>query len=169
MRYRVCLVLLYTFWLLLHWVLLYSHNILPPKSLLPNLYFKFACLSNIINALLPFKYPMKLDTLIFGGMLTSKCTWSGIMWPSIISTPLYLHNVFIISCILSRYWLYIIFRLYFGVNTIWYLHIHFVCDKLLYWFAILKITFLFLYFGSLNNSIIRERWFFWYNLCRAPA
>ena len=61
---------------------------------------------------------------------------------------------------LSLYWLYIIFRLYFGVNTIWYLHIHFVCDKLLYWFAMLKIAFPVLYFGSLNNSIIPDWWFF---------
>ena len=44
------------------------------KCLLPNLYFKFACLSNIINALFSFKYPIKLDTLIFGGILNSKCT-----------------------------------------------------------------------------------------------
>ena len=28
-----------------------------------------------------------------------------------------------------------IFRLYLGVNTIWYLHNHFVCDKLLCLFA----------------------------------
>ena len=35
------------------------------------------------NALVfPFRYPMKLDTLILGGIATSKCTWSIIMWPS---------------------------------------------------------------------------------------
>ena len=37
----------------------------------PNLYFKFACLSNIISALFPFKYPINDDTLILGGMLTN--------------------------------------------------------------------------------------------------
>ena len=28
------------------------------------MYFKFACLSNIINALFSFKYPIKLDTFL---------------------------------------------------------------------------------------------------------
>ena len=88
------------------------------KCLFPNFYFKFACLSNIINPLFPFKYPIKLDTLIFGGILTSSCTCSGIICPSIISTPLYLHNCRKISLMLALYWLYIIFLLYFGVNTI---------------------------------------------------
>mgnify|MGYP007007200879 CR=1 FL=1 len=41
------------------------------KCLFPNFYFKFTCLSNIISALLPFKYPIKLATLIRGGILTS--------------------------------------------------------------------------------------------------
>ena len=31
-------------------------------------------LSNIMSALLPFKYPMKLETLILGGILTNICT-----------------------------------------------------------------------------------------------
>ena len=39
----------------------------------PYLYFKFACLSNIINELFPFKYPMNDETLILGGILTSIC------------------------------------------------------------------------------------------------
>ena len=30
-----------------------------------NRYFRFACLSNIIKLLFPFRYPIKLDTLIF--------------------------------------------------------------------------------------------------------
>lgn len=45
------------------------------------------------SALFPFRYPMKLDTLILGGMLTSMCTWSGIRCPSIVSTPLPLAEV----------------------------------------------------------------------------
>ena len=74
------------------YVLLYSCFIQPyctyiisfcPKMAVPNLYFKFACLSNIIRLLLPLT-------------------------------------------ILSRYCPYIAFLLYFGVNTIWYLHNHFV-------------------------------------------
>ena len=55
------------------------------------------------------------------------CTWSDIKCPSIISTPLYWHNLIIISLISFLSWLYITFRLYFGVKTMWYLHIHFVC------------------------------------------
>lgn len=86
--------------------------------LLPNLYFKFACLSKIIKELLPFRYPIKLDTLILGGILTSICTWSGIRWPSIISTPLYLHKSRKISRTLSRNCEKSTFLLYFGVKTI---------------------------------------------------
>ena len=37
----------------------------------------------------------------------------------------------------SRYWLQVIFRLYFGADTMWYLHIHFECDRLLAWFAMM--------------------------------
>lgn len=42
--------------------------------LFPYLYFKFACLSNIISVLFPFRYPTKLDTLILGRILTNICT-----------------------------------------------------------------------------------------------
>ena len=86
--------------------------------------------SNIISALFPWRYPMKLDTPILGGIATSKCTWSIIMCPSRISTHNHLHDLFIYSCKSLRYWAYITFLRYFGVNTIWYLHIHFVCAKL---------------------------------------
>ena len=127
------------------------------KCLLPNLYFKFAWRSNIISALFPFRYPMKLDTLIFGGILTSIWTWSGIRCPSITSTPLYPHSSLRISPIDLRYWLYIIFRLYLGVNTMWYLHIHFVCDKLLCLFAMNTFPFCIVAWTSLSYS---ERCFF---------
>ena len=73
---------------------------------------------------------MKLDTLILGGMATSMCTWSGIRCPSIISTPLYSQSFLSISPMSFLTWLYMTFLLYFGVNTMWYLHIHFVCDRL---------------------------------------
>ena len=104
--------------------------------LFPYLYFKFECLSNIISKLFPFKYPMKYDTLYFGGVDTKICTWSTIKCPSIISTPLYLHNFVSIFPILLLYWLSITFHLYLGVNIIWFLHNHFVCDKLFCLFAI---------------------------------
>ena len=38
------------------------------KCRFPYLYLRFACLSNIISVLFPFKYPTKSDTLIFGGI-----------------------------------------------------------------------------------------------------
>lgn len=71
----------------LHWVQLYSQSTSAQNFLLSNLYFKFAWLSKTINELLLFGYPMKLDTLILGGILTNICTWSGIRWLSKISTP----------------------------------------------------------------------------------
>lgn len=43
---------------------------LAQKCLFPNLYFKFANLSNIMRALFPFKYPIILATLYLGGILT---------------------------------------------------------------------------------------------------
>ena len=75
------------------------------KFRFPNLYFKFACRSNIIIALFPFRYPINCDTLYLGGMLTSRCTWSGIICPSIISTPFHRHKSFMIFCISSLNWL----------------------------------------------------------------
>ena len=45
-----------------------------PEMPIPNLSFRLACLSNIMSALLPFKYPMILETLILGGILTNICT-----------------------------------------------------------------------------------------------
>ncbi len=43
-----------------------------------------------------------------------------------ISIPLYSHSLFKISPMSDLIWLYMILRLYFGVNTMWYPHIHFV-------------------------------------------
>ena len=44
----------------------------------------------------------------------------------------------IITCRSARYWLYMIFLLYFGTNTMWYLQTHLVWDKLFVRFAILS-------------------------------
>ena len=44
------------------------------KCLFPNLYFRFAFLSNIINADFPFRYPINADTDNDGGIITSICT-----------------------------------------------------------------------------------------------
>ena len=124
-------------------------------------YFRFACLSNIINADFPFRYPINADTDNDGGIITSMCTWSLIKCPSIISTCLYLHNSLNISPKSFRYWLYITFRLYFGVKMMWYLHIHFVCAKE---FALLAIIITILsYFDSLNTFIIERMVIILYN------
>ena len=67
---------------------------------------------------------------MLGGILTSICTCSGHISASIISTPFLLHNVlsiFAISCFNCPY---ATFLRYFGANTTWYLHSHFVCDRL---------------------------------------
>ena len=37
----------------------------------------------------------------------------------------------------SRYWLQVIFRLYFGADTVRYAAHHFVCDRLFAWFAMM--------------------------------
>ena len=50
--------------------------------------------------------------------------------PSIISTPLYSQSLLRISPMSDLIWPYMAFRLYFGVNAMWYLHIHFVCERL---------------------------------------
>ena len=118
------------------------------------------------HALFPFKYSIKLDTLIFGGILISRCTWSDIICPSSISTPLYLHRVRIISCKSARYWLYMIFLLYFGTNTMWYLQTHLVWDKLFVWFAIL---FSFRVAIDLCILLYHIRRFFGITFCSPPA
>ena len=73
---------------------------------------------------------MKVETLIFGGILTQRCTWSRHTAPSMISTPLYLHNVWMISRTSVLTCPYKLFFLYLGMKTIWYWHFHVVCDKL---------------------------------------
>ena len=62
-------------------------------------HYRFACLSKIIIALFPFKYPINCEILYLGGTLTSRCTWSGIICSSMISTPFHLHKSFMISLI----------------------------------------------------------------------
>jgi hypothetical protein len=57
-------------------------------------------------------------------------TWSGHASASIISTPFRLHSSLKILPTSALIFLYIIFRRYFGANTIWYLHSHVVCAKL---------------------------------------
>ena len=49
------------------------NDIMKQKGLLPYLYFKFACLSNIINVDLDFKYPIISATAYFGGISNNMC------------------------------------------------------------------------------------------------
>ena len=109
---------------LLHW--------LTRKWRFPYLYFKLACLSNIIRLLLLFKYPIKLDTLKCGGIVTSIWIWSGQHSASKISTCFLIHNSRRIFPISLLNFLYMICRLYLGANTMWYLHLHLLGDKLFY-------------------------------------
>ena len=120
----------------------------------------------INNTDFPFRYPINADTDNDGDIITSMCTWSLIKCPSIISTCLYLHNSLNISPKSFRYWLYITFRLYFGVKMMWYLHIHFVCAKE---FALLAIIITILsYFDSLNTFIIERMVIILYNIFLIP-
>ena len=64
-------------------------------SLFP--YASSGCLSYTISALFPFKYPTNSATLNFGGIATYICTWSGLVAPSINSTPFISHNFLKIS------------------------------------------------------------------------
>ena len=64
-------------------------------------------------------------------MLTSMWMWSLRASASRTSTPLYpnsFRSIWPMSCFIFSQ---IICRRYFGANTIWYLHSHFVCAKLL--------------------------------------
>ena len=104
----------------------------------PYLYFKFACLSNIIKLLFPLRYPMICDTLYLGGILMSIWIWSGHACASIIYTPFCSHNFLKICPISLLIWPYITILRYFGANTTWYWHLHLVCCRLAISFSIKK-------------------------------
>ena len=73
---------------------------------------------------------MNCATLRYGGILTSIWMWSLQHSAAIISTSFLSHNslrIFPISAFISPY---IACLLYFGANTIWYLHLQLLCDKL---------------------------------------
>ena len=67
------------------------------KFLLPYLYFRFACLSKIISALLLLSVPTNCAILMYGGILTRRWMWSGHASPSMISTFISLHSFFMIA------------------------------------------------------------------------
>lgn len=103
--------------------------------------------------LFPFKNPIIPDTLYFGGISISICTWSGHTSASIIVIPFHLHNslnIFPISnLLLSKN----TFLLYFGANTTWYLQFQLVCDKIFTSF-ILNVLLSIYFFAIVSRKII---------------
>jgi hypothetical protein len=70
-----------------------GHAAAPSQNFLfPDLHFRLACLPDMGRELFPFRQPMKLDTLILGGMPAGMCTWSGARRPSIIPAPFHWHG-----------------------------------------------------------------------------
>ena len=81
----------------------------------------FACWSNLIRLLFPFKYPLKLDSLILGGIHTNQCIWSLLASASIFSTPFHWHSFLFIcpmSCLIFPYFTCL---RYLGATTLWFM------------------------------------------------
>ena len=131
-----------------HLILLYLHNILLPKISIPILVFQ---------VWMHIKYHQW--TFSFQ---VSHYTWNTIFWWNwqqqmymiwhYVTFYYFYSFIFTIS---RLYWINSIFRLYLGVNTIWYLHNHFVCDKLLCLLAIIKSSFL--YFRAWTTLILSRK------------
>ena len=85
----VCYIFFYCFRILSHCI-----DIVSPVPEFPIPIYKLHIPEswNISKLLIPFRYPIKLDTLSLGGMLTKRCTWSRHISPSIISTPFHSHS-----------------------------------------------------------------------------
>ena len=66
--------------------------------------------------------------------------WSGHAFASIISIPFCWHNLLNISPISALISRYITCLRYFGANTMWYWHLHFVCSKLFMSFSVMEKT-----------------------------
>ena len=77
-------------------------------------------------------------------------------FPSMISTPLYLHSLWSIVRSSFRSFPYMILRLRFGTQTIWYLHSHTVCDKLLFILRSFRRS------QGHPNALLSTKWSFFY-------
>ena len=114
----------------------FSHDRPLLNSLFPNFYLRFACLAGHEECALPLQAAHEARHAVLGRMPAGMCTWSGARCPSIVSTPFHWHGCLRISPRSSRHWLQMAFLLYSGQNTMWHLHIHLVCARLLAFCAI---------------------------------
>ena len=76
----------------LYFFLPYQHSI--PYTRIPyfDIYISYLPTSHILASCLPLRNPIKLATLILGGISTSICMWSIHTSASIMFTPFHLHN-----------------------------------------------------------------------------
>src|SRR4030042_3754020 len=94
-------------------------------------FFNSGCLSNILMALLPFRNPTASETECFGGIQSTRCTWSICTFPSIISKFLHSHNSLIVSLVDFPISPFNIRNRYWGHHTKWYLHSQIACANFL--------------------------------------
>ena len=78
----------------------------------------------------PWPFPCMRDTTIFGGIITSMCTWSGCTLSSIISHSCCSENARMNPSTALAIWPSKIRKRYFGHHIMWYWQCHSVCDNL---------------------------------------
>ena len=109
----------------------YLHNSLCTKSVCFHICTSYLHISQISsNYFFLLSNPLSGLHYISAELILTICMWSLHASASNISTCLYSHNFLNIcpmSCLIFQY---ITCLLYFGANTMWYLHLHLLCDKL---------------------------------------
>src|SRR4030042_6512241 len=93
--------------------------------------FNSGCLSKILIALFPFKNPTASETEYFGGIHTTKCTWSTCTFPWIIPKFHHPQNSLIVSLVDFPISPLSTLNRYFGHHTKWYLHSQMECANFL--------------------------------------
>ena len=73
------------------------------SSLFRYLYFNSPNCSYGIVLLFPFRYPINLDTAVFGGISTGMCRWSGHISAANIVISFHSHNFLLIAPIPLRF------------------------------------------------------------------
>jgi hypothetical protein len=94
-------------------------------------FFSSGCLSKILMALLPFRNPTASETECFGGIRSTKCTWSICTFPSIISKSLHWLRSRIVSLTDFPVSPFRIRNRYFGHHAKLYLHSRTACADFL--------------------------------------